>query len=159
MVVWGSRYIYIYTREYTYYTNISKTSRGPTFGIFLGWKKVKPKSCWTLTQLLEFCSSLVRRLLLEYVHFLAMHSKPALKFRTLNDEWVLLGCGSVAGGFPVRLWGKRRRRWVNIAPWLYVCIQSFSQQVKVKQCEKKNTVGRVQTSSNSWDIHPNMVDL
>ena len=45
------------------------------------------------------------------VHPMIWTPNQPLKFITLNDEWVLLGCGSVAGG-ALCLWGKRRRLWV-----------------------------------------------
>ena len=42
------------------------------------------------------------------VHPMIWTPNQPLKSITLNDEWVLLGCGSVA----LCLWGKRRRLWV-----------------------------------------------
>ena len=63
-----------------------------------------------------------------------------LEFRTLNDEWVLFGCGSVAG------WGVQTKAPVGkyiyiyhtLSVWdggiqhhdfLYICVQSSSQQI------------------------------
>ena len=47
------------------------------------------------------------------VHPMIWTPNAPLKLRSLNYEWVLLGCGSVAGG-ALCLWGKRRRLWVTI---------------------------------------------